>query len=111
MAPKLDPAILEALFLDAANTTLATHGSSGFASTAKIAGMVDGKEKLFFVKTGKGRESEVMFAGTSISSPSTRPPIPNSLSPSVEITYKGKVCKHVIVTDMKRGTYVFKRNP
>jgi hypothetical protein len=66
MAPKLDPAILKALSLDAATTTLAAHGGSGFAFTGKVTSVVDGKEKLFFVKTGKGKDSEVMFAGTSI---------------------------------------------
>jgi len=66
MAPKIDPAILRALSLDAAATTIASHGGSGFASTFKITSKgSDGEEKLFFVKQGKGRESEIMFAGTS----------------------------------------------
>jgi hypothetical protein len=63
MAPKLDPVILKALSLETSNTTLAAHGGSGFAFTGKVTSVVDGKEKLFFVKTGKGRESEIMFAG------------------------------------------------
>lgn len=63
MAPKLDPAIFKALSLEASNTTLAAHGGSGFAFTGKLTSVVDGKEKFFFVKTGKGKESEVMFAG------------------------------------------------
>ena len=64
MPPKIDPAILKALVLEASNTTLAAHGGSGFAFTGKLTSVVDGKEKLFFVKTGKGDESEVMFTGT-----------------------------------------------
>jgi protein-ribulosamine 3-kinase len=64
MAPELDPAILKALSLEASKTTFSAHGGSGFAFTGKVTSVVDGKEKLFFVKTGKGKESEIMFAGT-----------------------------------------------
>jgi hypothetical protein len=64
MVPNTDPTILKALLLDAANTSIASHGGSGFASTFKITSKDnDGEEKLFFVKQGKGRESEIMFAG------------------------------------------------
>jgi len=66
MALKIDPAILKALSLEASTTTIANHGVSGFATTLKITSTVDGKEKLFFVKTGTGRDSEIMFAGTLI---------------------------------------------
>lgn len=66
MTPKIDPAILKALSLDAATTTIASHGGSGFASTFKITSKgSDGEEKLFFVKQGKEKESEIMFAGKS----------------------------------------------
>jgi len=64
MTPKIDSAILKALNLDAATTTIANHGGSGFATTLKITSSVDGKEKLFFVKMGKGKDSEIMFAGS-----------------------------------------------
>jgi len=64
MSPKIDPAILSALSLDATKTKIASHGGSGFSSTSKLTSVVDGKEKLFFVKTGKGEESEIMFTGT-----------------------------------------------
>jgi len=63
MTPKIDPAILAALSLDAATTSIASHGGSGFASTFKITSTVEGKEKLFFVKQGKGKASETMFTG------------------------------------------------
>lgn len=63
MAPKIDPAILAALSLDAATTSITSHGGSGFASTFKITSNVDGKEKLFFAKQGKGKASEIMFTG------------------------------------------------
>ena len=64
MAPKIDPAILKALSLEAATTSIASHGGSGFASTFKLTSTgPDGEEKQFFVKQGKGTESEIMFAG------------------------------------------------
>ena len=63
MAPELDPSILKALSLEASNTTLTAHGGSGFAFTGKVTSVVDGKEKFFFVKMGKGKESGIMFAG------------------------------------------------
>ncbi|PVH82904.1 hypothetical protein DL98DRAFT_126458 [Cadophora sp. DSE1049] len=63
MAPKIDPAILKALSLDAASTSLASHGGSGFSSTFKLCSRTsDGEVKLYFVKTG-GKGSEIMFAG------------------------------------------------
>ncbi|KAG4419932.1 hypothetical protein IFR04_006969 [Cadophora malorum] len=63
MSPKIDLAILKALSLDAASTTLASHGGSGFSSTYKLSSRgSDGEEKLYFVKTG-GKKSETMFAG------------------------------------------------
>jgi protein-ribulosamine 3-kinase len=72
MVPKLDPAIVKALSLDAASTTIASHGRSGFVSTFKVTSTdSDGQEKLFFVKTGKGKDSEIMFTGmpSSLTSP------------------------------------------
>lgn len=63
MSPNIDPAILEALSLDAAKTKISSHGGSGFSSTSKLTSLVDGKEKSFFVKTGKGEESKIMFTG------------------------------------------------
>jgi len=58
MTPKLDPAIVEALALDPSKTTIESYGSSGFASTFRITTTVNSKEKMFFVKIGKGKESE-----------------------------------------------------
>ena len=67
MSRKIDPAILKALSLEAASTTIASHGGSGFASTFKITSTgSDGQEKLFFIKQGKGKGSEIMFAGKKI---------------------------------------------
>ena len=63
MAPKLDPAIVKALSLDVAVTSIASHGGSGFSSTAKLTTQVQGEEKLYFIKTGNGHDAEKMFAG------------------------------------------------
>ncbi|KAL2036653.1 hypothetical protein N7G274_010603 [Stereocaulon virgatum] len=61
---KIDPAILHALSLDAAQTIVKSHGGSGFTSTAKISTTLkDGTEKHCFVKTGQGKDAEVMFRG------------------------------------------------
>ncbi len=61
MAPKVDPAILTGLGLEAEATTMSSHGGSGFASTYKITSKgANGEEKLFFVKTGGDGG---MFAG------------------------------------------------
>lgn len=63
MAPAVDGAIIEALGLDTSDTSIASHGSSGFASTFKLSTTVDGKPKQYFVKTGSGADAETMFKG------------------------------------------------
>lgn len=61
---KIDSAILRALSLDAAQTTIKSHGGSGFSSTAKISTTLkDRTEKHFFMKTGRGKDAEMMFKG------------------------------------------------
>lgn len=61
---KIDSAVIKALSLDSAKSTVALHGGSGFSTTAKITTTLeDGAEKHFFMKTGKGKDAEVMFAG------------------------------------------------
>ena len=61
---KLDSAIVKALSLDPAKTTVARHGGSGFTMTAKISTTSkDGTEKHFFMKTGNEKGSNVMFQG------------------------------------------------
>ncbi|KAJ0302284.1 hypothetical protein COL5a_010918 [Colletotrichum fioriniae] len=61
MAPNVDPAILEALQLDPEQTEIASHGGSGFASSFKLTSVIDGQPTNFFVKTGSGKDAEVMF--------------------------------------------------
>ncbi|KAI9656320.1 MAG: hypothetical protein M1821_004983 [Bathelium mastoideum] len=63
---KLDPAIAELLSLDSASASVSFHGGGGMssASTAKIAAKLsDGSDKQYFMKTGLGKEAEVMFEG------------------------------------------------
>jgi protein-ribulosamine 3-kinase len=62
-SPNVDPALLDALSLDPANTVISSHGGSGFASTFKLSSTKDGKRVNFFVKTGTGKDAEVMFRG------------------------------------------------
>jgi protein-ribulosamine 3-kinase len=64
---KLDSAVAEMLKLDAAKTTVSSAGGGGCssASTAKITTILpDGTEKKFFMKTGSGKDAEVMFEGS-----------------------------------------------
>ena len=63
VSSSVDPAILEALGLDASQTKIASHGGSGFASTFKLSSIIDGQPVNYFVKTGSGSDSEVMFRG------------------------------------------------
>jgi protein-ribulosamine 3-kinase len=63
MAPRLDPAFVKALSLDVAVTSIASHGGSGFSSTAKLTTQVEGEKKIYFIKTGNGQDAETMFAG------------------------------------------------
>ncbi|KAG8526316.1 uncharacterized protein KY384_000309 [Bacidia gigantensis] len=61
---KLDPAIIRALSISPTNTTVASHGGSGFTSTSKITSKLpDGSEKCYFLKIANEAESELMFAG------------------------------------------------
>lgn len=63
----VDPAILEALGLDAETTRISSHGGSGFASTFRLSSVKKsdggGQEVSYFVKTGTGAEADVMFTG------------------------------------------------
>ncbi|KAF2856454.1 Ketosamine-3-kinase [Plenodomus tracheiphilus IPT5] len=63
---KLDPAIVKLLGVNPDTTTISPAGGGGCssASTSKIVSRLDdGSEKAFFMKTGSGEESEVMFRG------------------------------------------------
>ncbi|KAL8791197.1 MAG: hypothetical protein Q9213_000154 [Squamulea squamosa] len=61
---KLDPSILRALSLHPAATSVSTHGSSGFNSTAKITTTLPNNiRKHFFMKSAPGKAAETMFCG------------------------------------------------
>ena len=61
---KLDPAITRSLSLVHSSTSVKAHGGSGFSMTAKITSQLDdGSKKEYFLKTGRGKDAEVMFKG------------------------------------------------
>ncbi|KIL89935.1 serine threonine protein kinase [Fusarium avenaceum] len=74
---KVDPAIIEALGLDPANSAINSHGGSGFVSTFKITSEKDGKPLNYFVKTGEGKGAGVMFKGEHVSLNAIADAVPN----------------------------------
>ncbi|KAF2757429.1 Ketosamine-3-kinase [Pseudovirgaria hyperparasitica] len=62
-----DPAVLEVLSLSEGNVTVEDHGGGGgssSASTSKIISKQDDGTKLeYFMKTGSGKDAEIMFQG------------------------------------------------
>ncbi|KAK0704640.1 fructosamine kinase [Lasiosphaeris hirsuta] len=63
MLPAVDPAILQALGLEATSSKMISHGGSGFASSFKLTSVKDGEEVAYFIKTGTGEDASVMFRG------------------------------------------------
>lgn len=75
---KLDAAVVRSLSLEAARTKVASHGGSGFSTTAKITTTTkDGTEKHYFMKIGKGKDAEVMFRGEHASLNAIHSVVPN----------------------------------
>jgi len=63
---KLDPAVIKLLSLNPDNTHVSSAGGGGCssASTSKITSkLADGTEKQYFMKSGHGKEAEIMFEG------------------------------------------------
>ena len=62
---KIDPALTSLLNLDASNTSISgVGGGMSYASTSKVTTKLeDGSTIHYFMKTGKGKEAEVMFEG------------------------------------------------
>jgi len=63
---KLDSAIIKLLGLDPNTTSVSSAGGGGMssASTSQITTKLgNGDEMKYFLKTGKGKEAEIMFAG------------------------------------------------
>ena len=78
MAPSVDSAILEALGLEPGQAKIASHGSSGFASSFKLTSTsADGQPINYFVKTGTGSDAEVMFRGEHASLNAIHNVVPN----------------------------------
>lgn len=63
MAGMLDAAICKALNLDPAGAVVTNHGGSIVSTTLKIAAKVNGKNRLYFVKTSADEDAGIMFAG------------------------------------------------
>ncbi|KAI9792982.1 MAG: hypothetical protein M1816_001304 [Peltula sp. TS41687] len=81
MDSRLDSSIIKALSLDPRNTQVASHGGSGFSTTAKITTEVNGEERYYFLKTGTGQAAKVMFEGEHTSLNAIHAVVP-SLCPS-----------------------------
>ncbi|KAL8747548.1 MAG: hypothetical protein Q9190_000587 [Brigantiaea leucoxantha] len=96
---RLDPAIVQALSLDPASTTVASHGSSGFNATAKISTTLkDGIQKHFFMKTAPGKDAKVMFRGEHASLNAIHNAVP-SLCPASLATGQSDDGSYFLVTD------------
>lgn len=63
MKSAVDSAVLKALGLDENQTSISSHGGSGFSSTFKLSSVVNGEPINYFVKTGSGENAETMFKG------------------------------------------------
>lgn len=67
---KLDEAVLKLLKLNPEVTSVASAGGGGCssASTSKITTKDEnGNEKYYFMKSGSGKDAEIMFEGTRLS--------------------------------------------
>lgn len=65
---KLDSAVVKLLGLKPDTTNVSSTGGGGCssASASKIVSQLeDGSTKSYFMKTGSGKEAEIMFQGTS----------------------------------------------
>ncbi|EXF80446.1 fructosamine kinase [Colletotrichum fioriniae PJ7] len=100
MAPNVDPTILEALQLDPEQTKIASHGGSGFASSFKLTSVIDGQPTNFFVKTGSGKDAEVMFRGEHESLNAIHNAVPNFCPKShAHGRYQSSPGTYFLVTD------------
>ncbi|KAI4267163.1 MAG: hypothetical protein LQ337_008481, partial [Flavoplaca oasis] len=96
---KLDPSILRTLSLDPATTTVSTHGSSGFNSTAKITTILPSKIiKHYFMKSAPGPAAEEMFRGEHASLNAIHDVVP-SLCPASLATGVSEDGNAFLVTD------------
>ncbi|KAI4251123.1 MAG: hypothetical protein L6R42_008500 [Xanthoria sp. 1 TBL-2021] len=96
---KLDPSIVRTLSLHPATTTVSTHGSSGFNSTAKITTTLPNKtKKHLFMKSAPGKAAEEMFRGEHASLNAIHAVVP-SLCPASLATGVSEDGNAFLVTD------------
>ncbi|KAI9896202.1 hypothetical protein N3K66_008374 [Trichothecium roseum] len=77
MTSAVDSAVLKALGLDESQTSISSHGGSGFSSTFKLSSVVNGEPINYFVKTGSGENAETMFKGEHASLNAIHEVVPN----------------------------------
>lgn len=61
---KLNDAMLEAIGVDPPATRVSSTGALSASSSKIVAELPNRKKKQFFVKTGKGEETAIMFEGS-----------------------------------------------
>ncbi|KAJ9618247.1 hypothetical protein H2203_009163 [Taxawa tesnikishii (nom. ined.)] len=99
---KLDSAVAKLLGIDPANASVSpVGGGMSSASASKItAKLEDGSEKLYFMKTGKGKEAEVMFEGEHASLNALHSAVPTLCPQSFgHGALSDSTSKHFLVTD------------
>ncbi|KAH7381527.1 Fructosamine/Ketosamine-3-kinase [Pyrenochaeta sp. MPI-SDFR-AT-0127] len=77
---KLDPAVAALLRLDPEKTKVSSAGGGGCssASTLKVESKLqDGTEQIYFMKTGSGKDAEVMFTGEHMSLTAVHDAVPS----------------------------------
>ncbi|KAF2109614.1 Fructosamine/Ketosamine-3-kinase [Lophiotrema nucula] len=102
-AMKIDPAVVKLLDIDPENTTVSSAGGGGCssASTSRITTKLsDGTQKLFFMKSGSGKDAEVMFKGEHASLNALHDAVPSLCPQSFgHGTYSSQPSTHFLVTD------------
>ncbi|KAF2157665.1 Ketosamine-3-kinase [Myriangium duriaei CBS 260.36] len=100
---KLDSAVIKLLSLDPEKTSVASHGGGGCSSaaTSKIqTELSDGTRKLFFMKTGTGKEADIMFEGEHASLNAVSGAVPTLCPHSFgHGRFESSPDKHFLVTD------------
>ncbi|KAK3340013.1 Fructosamine/Ketosamine-3-kinase [Lasiosphaeria hispida] len=100
MLPTVDPAILQAMGLEATSSKLVSHGGSGFASTFQLTGARNGEEVAYFVKTGTGEDASIMFRGEHASLNAIHTTVPSFCPQShAHGALQASPNKHFLVTD------------
>ncbi|OAA46219.1 phosphotransferase enzyme family protein [Metarhizium rileyi] len=101
MTPNVDPEILKALGIDdhRHDAKIASHGASGFSSTFKLSATINGRPRSYFVKTGTGKDAELMFKGEDASLNAIHSVVSNFCPKSHAHGAMSASNKHFLVTD------------